>query len=265
MINKIHKNLIKRKEEFLTAAPFPHLILDDFFTKNFFKELVKILNSQNYDKKSITFNSTVENEKKIFLNQNIPIIQKIAVKLSEPSWLNVLKEVSDIDDIVAPDLKFGSLSNFHEMSRNGILGSHVDHSSHPITGSKHVMNIIIYLSNDWQSLYGGNTLFYNYNGKKVIKKINYVPNRAVLFLHTPYSFHGVDKILDTRDEKRQSFYIDYYSNKNSPYSGFNLNFPNKYFHHGTTFILPKLSDYFKIKNLKYTGTLIKYNFNKMFY
>ena len=36
MINKKYNNLNKRKKEFLTATPFPHLILDDFFTKSFY-------------------------------------------------------------------------------------------------------------------------------------------------------------------------------------------------------------------------------------
>ena len=39
---------------------------------------------------------------------------------------------------------------------------------------------------------------------------------------------------------------------------FDLDFPNKWFKHGTTFILPNSSDYLKAKNWPYTKSLIKY-------
>ena len=264
MINKTHNKLKLRREEFLTALPFPHLILDDFFTKSFYNKLIKKIEMKHSTKNKKIFTSTVENEKTIYLNQNIPIIQEIAEKLSAQKWLKMLEEVSNLDNVCAPDIDYGSLSNFHQMNENGVLVSHVDHSCHPNTRSKHVLNIIIYLSKDWHSKYGGNTLLYDHKGKKIIKKIDYIPNRAVLFLHTPYSFHGVDRISGNRKEKRKSFYIDYYSDEQSPYDKLNLNFPNKFFDHGTTFILPKFTDYLKIENIKYTRTLIKYNLNKMF-
>ena len=174
-----------------------------------------------------------------------------------------LKNLSGISDIHAPDINHGSLSNYHEMNKNGLLGSHVDHSQHPITKSKHVLNIIIYLSHDWKVKHGGKTLLYNKNGTEVIKEIDYIPNRAVLFLHTPYSFHGVSPVLNNGKAKRKSFYIDYYSNVKKPFQHLQLEFPNIFFKHGTTFILPSLMDYFKMTNLKYTKTLINYHLKRM--
>ena len=47
------------------------------------------------------------------------------------------------------------LANYHEMGSNGFLGSHVDHSSDPNTGYPHVLNVILYLSSEWKSSYGG--------------------------------------------------------------------------------------------------------------
>ena len=261
MINKVHYDLAAKKNEFMEAKPFPHLVLDDFFTSEFFHRL----NGSLKNKKNIgvkTFSSIVENEKTIFLNQNISLIQDIAKTLSEEKWLGNLRELTNILDLNAPDINYGSLSNYHEMNQNGVLGSHVDHAIHPQTRSKHVLNIIIYLSKHWHYEYGGNTLLFDLKGKKIIKKIEYIPNRAVIFLHSPYSFHGVDKITKQTNEKRKSFYIDYYSNLSDPYKNLNLDFPKKFFNHGTTFVFENASEYLKIKNFKYTKTLLKYNINK---
>ena len=141
--------------------------------------------------------------------------------------------MTGIIDINVDDLDYSNLSNYHEMSSNGFLGSHVDHSSHDVNKSKHVLNIIIYLSQDWSSSNGGNTLLFNSTGKIVEKKINYVPNRALIFLHTPYSFHGVDRIIKNVSKSRKTFYIDYYSKINNPYSQLCLPFESHYFTHPT--------------------------------
>jgi hypothetical protein len=262
MINKIHYDLVIKKDDFLDAKPFPYLVLDNFFTPKFFERLNVYLNKVKKTSDIKKFSSSVENEKTIFLNQNISLIEDIAKNLSDEKWLNNIRELTKISDLNAPDINHGSLSNYHEMKQNGVLGSHVDHAIHPKTRSKHVLNIIIYLNKNWHHEYGGNTLLYDLKGKKIIKKIEYIPNRAVIFLHTPYSFHGVDKITKQTNEKRKSFYIDYYSDLQNPYQTFNLDFPKNFFSHGTTFVFQNVLEYLKIKNYNYTKTLLKYNINK---
>lgn len=261
MINKVHYDLANKRNNFLEAKPFPHLVLDDFFTSNFFHRLGASLNNAKISEVK-NFSSIFENEKTIFINQNIPVIQDIAKTLSNKKWLDNLRELTSIIDLNAPDINFGSLSNYHEMLHNGFLGSHVDHATHPKIKSKHVLNIIIYLSQNWHHEHGGNTLLFDLKGKKIIKKIKYVPNRAIIFLHSPYSFHGVDKITKQTNEKRKSFYIDYYSDVSNPYKNLDLDFPKHFFNHGTTFIFKNSLEYLKIKNLNYTKTLLRYKLNK---
>ena len=72
----------------------------------------------------------------------------------------------DIKSLFATDVGNTDLANYHEMYKNGFLGSHVDHSSDPKTGSPHVLNIILYLTQNWNNDWGGNTVFMSKNGKK---------------------------------------------------------------------------------------------------
>ena len=67
------------------------------------------------------------------------------------------------------------------------------------------------------------TLFFDQKGKNIIKEVKYKPNRAILFLHTPYSFHGV-KEINTKKKIRSSIYVDYYSKSTNPYENINLKF-----------------------------------------
>ena len=89
-------------------------------------------------------------------------------------------------------------------------------------------------------------------------KVEYKPNRAVIFLHTPYSFHGVEPLHGNGEIKRRTLYVDYYSITKDPFAHMHFDFSNKWFKHDTTFRLPNLTDYFKYKNLNYSKAYLKY-------
>mgnify|MGYP001971466183 CR=1 FL=1 len=263
MINSKYLDLSKYVQDFRSAEPFPHLILDDFFKKSFFQKISEDLHKSNTKVKGKEFDSVVEKNKVINLNNNLPrTIEKILSVLKTESWINNLIKLTGITDLVADEGHNEVLSNFHEMSHSGFLGSHVDHSNHPTSEKKHVLNIIVYLSHDWKSDFGGNTLLFNKYGNKVKKLIDYIPNRLIIFLHTPYSFHGVDELNPNKKQVRKTLYLDFYSELENPYLHLSLPFKNHFFKHGTTFVFENKLKYLQPSNFNYTKTLLKYNINK---
>ena len=251
------------KDDFINKTPFPHIVLDNFLDKNYFESLTKILKKDNYYNAGKNFNSEVELNKSISLNQSLPqIISDIVKELNCDKWLNILKSLTGINTLKGTRLGNTELANYHEMGTSGFLGPHVDHSSEPQTGKPHVLNIILYLSSNWKDEFGGATLLYDRYGKEVISKVTYKKNRAVIFLHTPYSFHGVEK-LKNNNVKRKVIYVDYYSESFKPFKHLEFSFPNEWFSHGTTFILQNKLDYIKKKNWPYAKSYIKYQYNKI--
>jgi hypothetical protein len=266
VINKKYCSLSVYSEEFKNARPFPFIVLDDFLDKDYFRELVNSYSNDKIIDAGKEFNTNVENEKCISLNVNLPkYIISIVDTLNSEYWVDNIKSLTGIDSLVSTNIGNTKLANYHEMHSNGFLASHVDHSYELETGLPHVLNIIIYLSQEWNVEDGGATLFYNKNGKKIITKVEYKPNRAVIFLHTPYSFHCVERIKKEKSLLRKSVYVDYYSESFDPYVNFKLCFPNKWFKHNTVFKLNSICDYFKWKNRKYTSSYIKYIVNKYKY
>ncbi len=258
IINPIHNNLRSRKNEFLNANPFPYLVLDDFLESSYYRSLCDVLDGE-IQHMGKNFGSEVESQKSISLNSNLPdVVTDIVDTLNSDQWLNNLKSLTGISTLTSTLVGNSMLANYHEMQSGGLLGSHVDHSHEPELGLPHVLNIIIYLSADWKREFGGATLFYDKNGVSPLAKIEYRPNRAVIFLHTPYSFHGVDRLLNNGSIKRRTLYVDYYSTSINPFGHLELNFSNKWFKHDTTFRLPNFNEYFKIKNLNYSKAFIKY-------
>ena len=51
----------------------------------------------------------------------------------------------------------------------------------------------------------------NSTGTKIVKKINPIPNRLVLFIHSANSFHAVNKISGPSNYQRMTYYMDYYA------------------------------------------------------
>ncbi len=190
-------------------------------------------------------------------------LKLIIDELNKKEFLENLYKLTGITDLFSTTEGNTSLANYHEMYESGFLGTHVDHSSEPSTGLPHVLNIILYLSKDWQSSWGGSTILADKNGRKIEKLIDFVPNRAVIFLHTPFSFHGVTEIKKS-PIKRSTIYVDYYSKNKDPYNHFNLVFKKVWFKHPTTFILPNLKEYFQIKNQNYLKKMIKHKVKAFF-
>ncbi|MHA8097999.1 2OG-Fe(II) oxygenase [Aquirufa aurantiipilula] len=263
IINPVHHNLPSRKEEFLAAKPFPFLVLDDFLEASYYQSLSDVLHANN-PSMGRKFATDVESNKSISLNSNLPgLVSHIVDVLNTDEWVDKLKSLTGIDSLTTTQNGNTMLANYHEMKSGGLLGSHLDHSHEPELGLPHVLNIILYLSEDWKLEYGGSTLFYDKNGVKPLAKVEYKPNRAVIFLHTPYSFHGVERLQNNGEVKRKTLYVDYYSQTTNPFDHMQFDFSNKWFKHDTTFRLPQLTDYLKSKNKNYAKAYVKYLFRRL--
>ena len=269
IFNKKFTKLKYFKKEFLTNTPFPYLIMDNFLAHSFYKKIVyeisQINKKNTANKKGKSYNTKVEYNKWISKNVNLPKnITQLLNSLNSKTWIKNLEQLSDIKYLVGVKILNKDMSNFHSMGESGFLGSHVDHSAEPLTGYPHVMNIILFLTENWTKNLGGNTVFYNSEGNKIKKKIFYKPNRAVIFLHTPYSFHGVTRIKNNKDLTRSTIYVDYFSKSLKPYEHIPLLFSNKWFLHDTFFKLPSILDYFKPGNSYYLKSKLNYFINRYF-
>lgn len=263
IINTDCLNLENKKDIFFNARPFPHLVLDNFLEERFFLNLKHIFAEITESTEGKRFNSAVEEKKWISLNSALPgAVKEIVNALNSDSWVESMRGLTGINSLVATSNGNTKLANYHVMEPGGILGPHVDHSHEPKKGIPHVLNTILYLAEDWDPKAGGATLFYDAKGDKVVSKVEYKQNRAVIFLHTPYSFHGVERIKENTSVKRRTVYVDYYSESYQPYKGMNLDFDSSWFKHGTTFKLDNVLDYFKFKNSHYARSMARYHFNR---
>ena len=194
------------------AQPFPSIVFDDFFNKDFllrvmneFPDLSNLKSSQSWkNKNELKFaNNRYESFKENtrfcfdFLNSQI--------------FLNFLQKITSIEEklISDPYLEGGGL---HEIKKGGILKIHTDFNTHNLFHLDRRINVLVYLNMNWQENYGGHLELWDADMKNPIKKILPVFNRVVIFSTTDYSNHGHPEPLSCPENvTRKSFALYYFS------------------------------------------------------
>ncbi len=96
----------------------------------------------------------------------------------------------------------------HFSKKNQFLKMHQDFNYHPITYMKRVINLIIYLNDDWIQEYGG-ILSLTRKKRGINEIVKVIPKqRQIMFRTDTNIWHGVDEIL--ADKNRVSIALYYY-------------------------------------------------------
>lgn len=227
------------RAQYLAAKPFPHLQFKNFFADDVF---AAIKSSLVEDDLNVSFQDEYQKGKTISTGAHVPpVLQVIAARFASAEFLEFMEAVTG-EKCLIPDPYYNTLVGYyHIVKGGGILGSHVDHSHHVKLGSPHVLNVVSYLTPNWDEKNGGSLFLYDPTGKKIEKKIPCVGNSMVIFACNPTAFHGVEPVVDN-GPRRHSIYFAYYST--DPETTLRNYLPNlspedataKW--HGTTFVIP---------------------------
>lgn len=254
MINFLCEKKIKELSiNFKSSSPFPHVIIDNFLDYEFFNKISEEMGhyyTENKDNGK-NWNTDAENGKwgstGLDLPENLVMLDNF---LKSESFIDFLEDISGFKGLkVTKNINGVGFSFFHSMKPGAFLIPHTDHTRDLNEGPYHVLNVIIYMSKEWDPNWGGGTTLFD---KKVNLNtdVEYKPNRALIFMHSPHSIHGTQKISDLAKSQRFSTYYDYYSDASEPYK--HLGIPSfKLINSPHIFYLPKLSLYFKKENFRY--------------
>ena len=197
--NELENYALENKENYVSAKPFPHIVIDNFFNNDLLNNLINEF-PKNLDKIGNKFENKVE--RKLSLNKSHLLsnnTNNFLNFLNSQIFLNFLQNLTDIDEKLVPDpyLLGGGL---HELRKDGYLNIHADFNLHPSMKLDRRLNILIYLNKDWKESFGGSLQLWDKNMKECIQKIIPEFNRMVIFSTTDFSYHGnPDKVSCTED------------------------------------------------------------------
>ena len=199
------------REQYVSAQPFPHIVLDNLFPNEILEEVLDDFPRPEEIAWRKFDNPT---EKKLgYWHENPlrPGIQLFLYEMNSAPLLQFLERLTGIEGLIS-DPYYGGAGP-HQIEPGGFLKVHVDFNWHPLLRLDRRLNLLVYLNKDWKEEYGGHLELWSRDVSRCEQKVLPVFNRTVLFSTTDFSYHGHPQPLacpEGRTRKSVSFY--YYSN-----------------------------------------------------
>jgi hypothetical protein len=211
--NWIH-NISYLRNQFLSAKPFEHIIIDNFLEESYAEKLSelfpKLNDSWHEYKNPIEVKYAFDN-----INSLPTELKNYFYYLSTNEITDIIKSITTIDDLQYDEYLHGAGIHLHP--RYGRLNIHLDYEKHPYSGKERRLNIILFMSKDWNTNWNGANELWNSDVSKCIAKTEIKFNRAILFKTNDISWHGLpDKILCPENVFRKSlayYYVSPLNNK----------------------------------------------------
>jgi hypothetical protein len=198
-------------QRYRTASPYPHVVLDDVFDPRVLERVAADFPGEETPRDWVRYET--ENEIKRTSRGLIgvkPYASAFLWQLASEPFLVWLREVTGIDDLVADPMFHGG--GLHESFRGNWLNLHADWTQHPHLPLVRRLNLIVYLTRDWQEEWGGALELWSPGATEAGARIAPLFNRAVLFPTTAETVHGFpDPLACPPTVSRRSASVFYWS------------------------------------------------------
>jgi hypothetical protein len=199
----------KRASDYQSAAPFPHIVMDNFLDTNVLRGIVE----QFPDRDGRTYFDRPQERFKYQFDPNTvasPIVRNLLAELNAEPFLAFLSAMTGIEGLISDPYYSGG--GLHETLAGGHLSVHADFNMHGPMKVERRLNLLIYLNDDWPEEYGGQLELWDKKMRQAAKSVLPVMSRAVVFSTTLQSFHGQpDPVRCPPDRSRRSIATYYYT------------------------------------------------------
>jgi hypothetical protein len=133
--------------------------------------------------------------------------------LNSPQFLNAITDITGIKDLL-PDVGLHG-AGWHIQGQGSKLNVHLDYSIHPKLKLQRKLNLIYYLTPNWDNNWGGNLELWSHDDEKnqpknLVKTVYNKFNRVILFDTSQNSWHGFSKPMTCPDNIYRKSIAMYY-------------------------------------------------------
>ena len=189
-------------EKYLSATPFPHLVLDNIFPDEALNNILAEIPVMNDEK-------WVHDRTNRLVKSNLRSAVDLGPKSNEfvgfihsAKFLYLMTELTGVRSLL-PDPYLGG-GGYHVVPAGGRFDVHADRNIDQNTGLARKLAMLIYLNKDWKPEYGGQLELWDTTGSRCEKVVEPIFNRTVVFQITDQNFHGVRPVL-APDRSRKAF------------------------------------------------------------
>ena len=208
------RNWAELRSEFVSARPFNYVVLDDFFLPEVAEQLAKEFPAYDSPTWNAHYNNAIENKKACNHWDKFPATTYAAFHyLCGTGFENIVSEITGYQGVQADVGLHGG--GWHAHTTAGKLNVHLDYNIHPKLQLQRHYNLIVYITPDWDPLWGGGLELWTHDdetgrAKELSKLVQNKFNRAVLFDTTQNSWHGLPRDLNCpQGVMRQSMAVYY--------------------------------------------------------
>ena len=215
MLNLPSLDTKKLREAFIGNEPFDHIVIDNFFDSEELERVVKEIKDipdfiwyiGKHDPESYVQQKKSSIDKREYMT---PLVKKVVDRLSSLEMLDMITEITGIEDIQNDDELIGG--GVHRTITGGKLSIHADFNIHPNSKKFRRVNALLYLNQDWSPECKGELELWDKDMTACQKKVEPIFNRLVLFRIRDDAFHGhPEKWLGDENNPRLSFALYYYT------------------------------------------------------
>jgi Rps23 Pro-64 3,4-dihydroxylase Tpa1-like proline 4-hydroxylase len=201
----------KYAEQYQTAKPFPHVVIDDFLPPEILETILEEYPAPD-EIEWKKFGNKSENKLASTSELQMGAMTRFLLyQLNSETFINFLEKLTGIEGLI-PDPHFVG-GGLHQIKPGGFLKVHVDFNKHNRLKLDRRLNLLLYLNKDWQEDYGGHLQLWDQEMTVCEAKILPIFNRCVVFSTTDFSYHGhPDPLTCPEDRTRRSLALYYYSN-----------------------------------------------------
>jgi Rps23 Pro-64 3,4-dihydroxylase Tpa1-like proline 4-hydroxylase len=122
-----------------------------------------------------------------------PLLEEAVYAFQQPRVVEALSQITGISDLVPDErLYAGGVSL---MGRDNFLNPHIDNSHNDDRTGYRVLNLLYYVTPDWEESYGGSLQLWDRGLRQPSRTIESRFNRLVVMGTTPRSWHSVTPIV----------------------------------------------------------------------
>lgn len=206
------EDLHSLKEKWKNAKPFNHVVIDNFLPNDIANQVAEEF--PHFDSEFwYEYANPLEIKKACSdWNKFSPSIYKVFLNLLNPKIVETLSILTDTQLFPDYGLHGGGL---HTHKSGGKLNTHLDYSIHPKANLQRKINIIIYVSKNWNPDWNGSLGLWSHNYETnqpldLVQNIECIFNRAVIFDTTMNSWHGLPNPVKCPENKSRNSLATYY-------------------------------------------------------
>ena len=210
----LHEIAKAKKQEFLDADPFPHIVIDNLINEELLIKCAEEFPDLSKMEKVIRYSGRTDEKLASPRGNNCQpkSIYDLLSFLNSSEFIDFLQELTSVEEPLIADPHFCG-GGLHQIRRGGFLKIHADYCKHPETNLDRRINVLLYLNKEWDENFGGHLELYD---KEVIvckQRILPIFNRMVVFNTNDFTYHGHPDPLNCPSElSRNSLALYYFSN-----------------------------------------------------